>query len=134
MKTNKPLYLQLLAARTEEEKAHQKAVRTEEKIFNALKSKLTKTEGQETIEENGFSIVVNQPMTWKLNDEAYRHLCEKIPEELQFHRVKLEIDKVRYKIIMETKSAGLFEKEMQDCITVKPGKVSVKIEKMEVSK
>jgi ABC-type thiamine transport system ATPase subunit len=126
------LYSKLIAAREEEEKAHQKALKIEEELFQYLKPQLTKSEGQETIEELGYSIVVNQPTTWKLDEAKYRALAEKLPDNLQFHRTKLELDKVRYKIILETHEAGELEKEMQDCVTVKPGKVSVKVEKIEV--
>jgi hypothetical protein len=128
MKTNRPLYLQLISAREDEELAKRKVLNIEEKIFNALKPRLTKSEGQETIEENGFSITVNQPMTWKLDEEKYRKLAERLPENIQFHRIKIELDKIRYKIILETNEAGIFKKEMMDCVTIKPGKVSVKVE------
>lgn len=126
------LYSKLIAAREEEEKARQKTLKIEEELFQYLKPQLTKTEGQETIEELGYSIIVNQPSTWKLDEAKYRALAEKLPENLQFHRTKLELDKVRYKIILETHEAGKLEKEMQDCVTIKPGKVSVKVEKIEV--
>ena len=128
----KTLYARLIAARVEEEAATKKRIKIEEGIFTLLKVKqfVHKSEGNETIEDSGYAVTVSQPMTYKLDEEKYRVLAERLPESLQFHRVKLELDKIRYKIIMATNDAGEYVKDIQNCITVKPGKVSIKVEKI----
>ena len=128
------LYAQLLAAKEEEEKAIARRVELEEEIFSLHRSELTKTEGQETLENFGYKITINQPMTYKLDDLKYRELARTLPEEMQIHRVKLELDKSKYNTILLMENAAGFKKyvkQIQDCISMKPGKVSVKVEKME---
>ena len=128
------LYAQLLAAKEEEEKAIARRVELEEEIFSLHRSELTKTEGQETLENFGYKITINQPMNYKLDDTKYRELAKTLPEELQFHRTKLELDKTKYSSLLLMKSnpeIKKYIKKIQDCVSVKPGKVSVKVEKME---
>jgi hypothetical protein len=107
-----------------------KRIELEEKLFDALKSEITKTEGMETLKTSGYSIVVNQPMIYKLDEEKYRKLAETIPEELQFHRTKLELDKFAYAKLLLTSADPSVKKyinKIQDCVTSKPGKVAIKI-------
>jgi len=128
------LYAQLLAAKEEEEKAIARRVELEEEIFSLHRAELKKTEGQETLENFGYKITINQPMTYKLDDAKYRKLAETLPEDLQFHRTKLELDKTKYSgLLVMSANPGLkkYIKQIQDCVSVKPGKVSVKVEKLE---
>ena len=107
-----------------------KRIELEEKLFDALKSEITKTEGTETLKTPGYSIVVNQPMIYKLDEEKYRKLAEVMPEELQFHRVKIEIDKTAYSKLLVMSADPTVKKyinKIQDCVTSKPGKVAIKI-------
>jgi hypothetical protein len=107
-----------------------KRIELEEKLFDALKSEITKTEGMETLKTSGYSIVVNQPMIYKLDEEKYRKLAETIPEELQFHRTKLDIDKTAYSKLLVMSADPTVKKyinKIQDCVTTKPGKVAIKI-------
>ena len=107
-----------------------KRIELEEKLFDALKSEITKTEGMETLKTSGYSIVVNQPMIYKLDEEKYRKLAETIPEELQFHRTKLDIDKTAYSKLLVMSADPTVKKyinKIQDCVTSKPGKVAIKI-------
>jgi len=132
MKT-KTLYEQLLDAEAAEKKATQKRTEIESELFNYLTPKLSKQEGQETIEEFGYSITVNQPMNYKLDEEKYRALSEKMPEEFQFHRIKIELDKHRYNSLLNISDSPLVKKwlkQAQDCVSVKPGKVSIKVKKI----
>ena len=94
------LYAQLLAAKKEEEKAITRRVEIEEEIFSLHRVELKKTEGQETLENFGYKITINQPMTYKLDDAKYRKLAESLPEDLQFHRTKLELDKTKYSSLL----------------------------------
>ena len=131
------LYAQLLAAKKEEEKAITRRVEIEEEIFSLHRAELRKTEGQETLENFGYKITINQPMTYKLDDTKYRKLAETLPEEMQVHRVKLELDKNKYSgllVMSASPEVKKYIKKIQDCVSVKPGKVSVKVEKMEEEK
>jgi hypothetical protein len=107
-----------------------KRIELEEKLFDALKSEITKTEGMETLKTSGYSIVVNQPMIYKLDEEKYRKLAETMPEEMQFHRTKLDIDKTAYSKLLVMSADPTVKKyinKIQDCVTTKPGKVAIKI-------
>ena len=121
----------------EEEKAITRRVEIEEEIFSLHRAELRKTEGQETLENFGYKITINQPMTYKLDDTKYRKLAETLPEEMQVHRVKLELDKNKYSgllVMSASPEVKKYIKKIQDCVSVKPGKVSVKVEKMEEEK
>jgi hypothetical protein len=107
-----------------------KRIELEEKLFDALKSEITKTEGMETLKTSGYSIVVNQPMIYKHDEEKYRKLAETMPEEMQFHRTKLDIDKTAYSKLLVMSADPTVKKyinKIQDCVTTKPGKVAIKI-------
>ena len=131
------LYAQLLAAKEEEEKAIARRVELEEEIFSLHRAELKKTEGQETLENFGYKITINQPMTYKLDDTKYRELAKTLPEDLQFHRTKLELDKIKYQQVLLLANIAHHDKknikikQIQDCVSVKPGKVSVNVEKLE---
>ena len=128
------LYAQLLTAKEAEENAIARRIELEEEIYALHRAELRKTEGQETLENFGYKITINQPMTYKLDDSKYRELTKTLPEEMQVHRVKLELDKTKYNTILLMENAAGFKKyvkQIQDCVSVKPGKVSVKVEKME---
>ena len=136
-RTDTTLYAQLLAAKEDEEKAIARRVELEDEIFQLHRPELTKTEGQETIESFGYKITINQPMTYKLDDAKYRKLAETLPEDLQFHRTKLELDKNKYSsllVMSASPEVKKYIKKIQDCVSVKPRKVAVKVEKMEVEK
>ena len=122
------LYAQLLAAKEEEEKVISHRIGIEKEIFEMHRAELQKTEGQETIENFGYKITINQPMTYQLDNEKYRELAKALPEELQCHRIKIELDK---KLFDHVKNDKKFGKKIMDCVSVKPGKVSVKVEKIE---
>lgn len=126
------IYAQLLTAKEEEEKATARRIELEEEIYSLHRSELTKTEGQETLENFGYKITINQPMTYKFDDAKYRELAKTLPEEMQVHRVKLELDKAKYNTLLIMENAAGFKKyvkQIQDCVSVKPGKVSIKVEK-----
>ena len=122
------LYEQLQKAEQAEQIAKNRRVEIEEKIFNSLKHQLLKTEGQETIQDHDWLITINQPMTYKLDEDKYRTLVESIPEELQCHRIKIELDK---KLFDHVKNDKKFGKKIMDCVLCKPGKISVKVNKNE---
>lgn len=128
------LYAQLLTAKEEETKATARRIELEGEIFSLHHAELTKTEGQETLENFGYKIIINQPMNYKLNDEKYRELAKALPEDMQFHRTKLELDKTKYSsllVMAASPEVKKYIKKIQDCVSVKPGKVSVNVEKME---
>ena len=123
------LYAQLLAAKEEEEKAIARRVEIEEEIFSLHRAELRKTEGQETLENFGYKITINQPMVYKLDDAKYRKLAESLPEDLQFHKVELKLDKIKYKSLLLTADKKIIKK-ISDCVSITPAKISVKVEKI----
>ena len=128
------LYAQLLAAKKDEENAIARRTELEKEIFELHRAELTKTEGQETLENFGYKITINQPMNYKLDDAKYRKLAESLPEDMQFHRTKLELDKTKYSsllVMSASPEVKKYIKKIQDCVSAKPGKVSVNVEKME---
>lgn len=131
MKTKKQLTIldKLISAKKEESEATARRIKLEKEVYEIFESELKKAEGQETIEELGYKITINRPMKWELNEELYRKLSETLPETMQFHRVKLELDKSKYNLISELDTK--FQKKIKDCVSVKPGKISVKVEKGE---
>ena len=131
------LYAQLLTAKQDEENATARREELEKEIFDLHRAELHKTEGQETIENFGYKITINQPMNYKLDDTKYRKLAESLPEDLQFHRTKLELDKQKYSSLLLMSASPEIKKyikRIQDCVTAKPGKVAIKVEKMEGGK
>jgi Rod binding domain-containing protein len=121
---------QLYDMQIAEQHITKKRIELEEKLFDALKSEITKTEGQTTVKAGRYSIAVNQPINYKLDEEKYRKLAETMPEELQFHRTKLELDKIKYAALLIQSADPTVKKyinKIQDCITSKPGKVAIKI-------
>lgn len=122
------LYEQLQKAEQAEQIAKNRRIEIEEKIFNSLKHQLLKTEGQETIQDHDWNITINQPMIYKLDEEKYKTLVEFMPEELQCHRIKIELDK---KLFDHVKNDKKFGKKIMDCVLCKPGKISVKVNKNE---
>jgi hypothetical protein len=121
---------QLYDMQIAEQQIVKKRIELEEKLFDALKSEITKTEGQTTVKAGRYSIAVNQPVNYKLDEEKYRKLAETMPEELQFHRTKLDIDKFAYAKLLLTSADPSVKKyinKIQDCVTTKPGKIAIKI-------
>ena len=123
------LYAQLLAAKEEEENAIARRVELEEEIFSLHRAELKKTEGQETLENFGYKITINRPVSYKINEVMYRTLCETLPGNLQVHSIKINLDKRKYDLILST-AEKKYIKQIQNCITMTPGKVSVKVEKI----
>ena len=124
---------QLYEAQAAEEEARKKRIALESEVFEAVKVELTKETGQESVEMLGFSVTVNRPITWKLDDAAYRGLCEIMPEHFQFHRTKLELDKKKFDGIVSLSDSPEIKpwiKKIQDVVTLVPGKIAVKISKI----
>ena len=126
MKKDTTLYAQLITAKQDEEKATARREELEREIFNLHRAELHKTEGQETIQDHDWNITINQPMIYKLDEEKYKTLVESMPEELQCHRIKIELDK---KLFDHVKNDKKFGKKIMDCVRITPSKVSVKVNK-----
>ena len=137
MKKTKPaqtIYEQLLEAEQLEKEATARRIELENEVFEYLKPDLTKSEGDETIESFGFSVTVKQPMNYKLDEDKYRDLAKVMPEDLQFHRTRLDLDKTKYSAMLlmaSTPEVKKYIKKIQDCVTTKPGKVSIKVKKIQ---
>lgn len=123
----------LIQAKEMEERAISVRKEIELEIYEMFKSDLKKESGQETIKELGFSITINRPVTWKLDEAKYRKLAESLPVDLQVHRTKIELDKKAYDFVMNL--PGLVEKKFQkkisDCVSMNYGKVAVSVSRLE---
>lgn len=106
----------------------------ESEVFECFQSELKKSEGTETIEQLGFSVKISRPVKYELKEDSYRELAKSLPNHLQFHRTKLELDKKKYSSLL-TMSEGpeikRYISKIQDCVETKPGKISVEINKIE---
>lgn len=134
MKTEKheTIFSLLMQAEENEKKAIARRIKLENEIYKYFQdlNLLKKEEGQETVEELGFSVTINRPVTYKLDEEKYRVLAADLPEELSIHRIKIELDKLKYNSVKENPSAKKYLKKIENCIESKPGKVSVKVKKI----
>jgi predicted aspartyl protease len=128
MEKTKNIYERLLKAEAAEKKANAARIEIENEIFDQVKGKLTKTEGQESIEDQGFSITIRKSVSYKINEEKYRELCKTIPEELQIHSIKINLDKKKYDAVISIADKK-YVKQIQDVVSMTPGKISVKVEK-----
>jgi hypothetical protein len=124
---------QLYEAQAAEEAARKKRIKLEIEVFEAVKADLRKKTGQESIEILGFGITVNRPITWGLDEAEYRALCKTLPEHLQCHRTKLDLDKKKFDGIMSLADSPEIHpwiKKIQDVVMATPGKIAVKIIKI----
>jgi ribosomal protein L30/L7E len=136
MKRRKPeVVLEALRlAKLREQEAVTERLWLEQEAYEVLAPLCKKSEGQETIKAHGYSAVVNRPMTYKLDEDKYRALAEKMPEYAQFHRTKLELDKTKFLSVTSMTDNPEVKKlinKMLDCVTVTPAKVSVKVDLLE---
>ena len=136
MKTEKheTIFSLLMQAEETEKKAIARRIELENEIYEYLQQeKLLKKndseEGQESIEELGYKITVNRPIAYKIDEEKYRLLCKTLPNELQFHVVKINLDKKKYNSVLSIADKK-YIKKIQDVITVTPGKISIKVKKI----
>lgn len=79
-------------------------------------------------EELGFKTVISKSITSSLNQEMYKEVRLNIHEDLRPEKIKFEIDTVGMKWLKENKPE--IYREVSDCITSKPGKTGVKVEKI----
>jgi len=133
MKKPTTILQQLIEAKEAENLATQKRINLENEVYECFKSDLKKTAGQETIEQLGFKIIINQPLTWKLNEESYRKLCKTLPESFQCHSTKISLDKKKYDAVLSVADKKTAEK-IQNCVSATPGKVAVSVEKLSQQK
>lgn len=112
-----------LEVRELEERYRKDRIAIEEKL---AKSFPTDEEKQTTIKDDSYEITVDRTYSYKLDDELYRKAAEKIPEEYQCHRVKLELDKRKYADVMDNAPKNI-SNMISDCVEKKPKKVSIKI-------
>lgn len=115
-----------------EKEAREKRLELETLLYDSVSSQLHKSEGQETLHVHGYSITVDRPMTAKIIEAEYNDFL--MEYKMPFHRTKIEIDKKKFNALVvafeENKSA--YGKKLlraaQNCVEIKPGKISVKVE------
>lgn len=118
-----------------EKEAREKRLELETLLYKSVCTRLQKSEGQESIAECGYKITVDRPMSTKLIEAEYNEFL--MEYKMPFHRTKMEIDKKRYNALVTAfeENKSIYGKKLlraaQNCVETKPGKIAVKIEKLE---
>jgi len=79
-------------------------------------------------EELGFKIKIKKNSTVKLDQAAYAQARVEIPEELRPEKIKFEVDSEGMKWLKKN-NLEIYQ-VVSNCITEKPGKTSVTVEKI----
>lgn len=123
------LAFKLELAKQAEANAEAVRIEIEEELLTCATIEL-KGEGSKTYNENYFKVVVKEPISRAVDTEAYMRFESKHQEELGL----LDLVKVKYSLNasahkeLEKRKPVLF-KEFSKCITSKPGKVQVSVER-----
>jgi hypothetical protein len=128
-KEKEKLFNDLIKAKKAEYLAKDKRIELEEEIAELYENQF---EGKsktfnENIGKNKFSIVIKKNVTVTLDQDAYKKVRETLPENLRPEKIKYDIDNEGLAWLKENNSEVY--KKVSDCISEKPGKTSVKVEK-----
>lgn len=119
------LCAQLLEAKRAEDRAKRERIALEAQIAAAVD---VPEEGSKTHRLDAFKVTVTQPVTRKLDEEEWWHVCHYVPDHMAPVRTKTEADPAGCKWLfnnepeMWAKIASAFE--------TKPGKIAVKVEEI----
>jgi hypothetical protein len=121
------LYQQWLDAKAAEKAATAVRIAVEDQI---LMQHPPPEEGQNTFDEDGFKVVVKQEINRKLDDKAWEMVRDQIPEKLRpieyVESLKLDVKGLRW---LRENEPG-FYKLVAQCVTEKPSKPNIKIERI----
>jgi len=128
-KEKEKLFNDLIKAKKAEDLAKDKRIELEEEIAELYEDQI---EGKsktfnESIGKNKFSIIIKKNVTVTLDQEAYKKVRENLPENLRPEKIEYKIDSEGLTWLKEN-NAEIYKK-VSNCISEKPGKTSVKVEK-----
>jgi len=78
--------------------------------------------------ELGYKTNISKNIYVKLDQDMYKSIRNDIPAELRPEKIIFELDSKGYKWLEENKEE--IYKKVSDCVTVTPGKTTVKVEKI----
>lgn len=114
-----------LDAKREENAANAKRLKIEEQLVQALE---IPEEGSKTHKMDGFKVTVTQPVTRKLDVDAWEKVADKCPEGMRPVKVKLEADATGCKWLQSNEPQ--IWKKIAKAFETKPGKVGFKVEEI----
>lgn len=114
-----------LDAKREENAANAKRLKIEEQLVQALE---IPEEGSKTHKMDGFKVTVTQPITRKLDVDAWAKVADKCPEGMRPVKVKLEADATGCKWLQNNEPQ--IWKKIAKAFETKPGKVGFKVEEI----
>jgi len=112
-----------LRAKRFEEEAKQVRLAAETRLIAAIGN--DKLEGSMTVDTPHFKVSVANKLTRSLDYEAYKTLCDGLPEALQFVDLdpKINITKLRHVEAVDPSIVAA-------CVTIKPAKPSITIKEV----
>ena len=120
-----PLAKAWLEAKRAEDKAKAERIRIEEQMVSALDAP---QEGSKTHKIDGYKITTTQPVSRKIDVDAWDKVKAKIPENMWPVKVKIEADATGCKYLSNNEPK--MWKAIASAFTVAPAKVSFKVEEV----
>lgn len=117
----KELCMKLMEAKAKEAAAKEERLKAEAELVSAIKPE--KMEGTETRATDGFKVSVTSKLSRTLDYDRYQALD--LPDNLAFVDMKPAINLKNLRMIERLDPALVAQ-----CVTVKPGKPSIKIEEV----
>ena len=112
-------------AKQAEAKANAERIKIEEQLSAALD---VPTEGSKTHKIDGYKVTLTQPVTRKLDVDAWEKVKGKCPDALHPIKTKIEADAAGMKWLQENEPQ-IF-KQIASAFETKPGKIGVKVEEL----
>ena len=112
-----------LEARRAETKANRERVAIEVQLAQALD---VPAEGSKTHNLDHYKVTLTQPVTRKLDVDAWDEVKDRIPPEMAPVKVKIEADATGCKWLANNEPAAWAS--IAEAFEVKPGKIGVKVE------
>lgn len=83
-------------------------------------------------DELGYSVNVKRNVSYKMNQERWQAVRVEIPEHLRPEKIKFDVDVKGFEYLKSSQDPEEIEiyKKISDCVTVTPGKTSIKVEKI----
>jgi hypothetical protein len=110
-------------AKQAEDKANAERIRIEEQLSAALD---VPTEGSKTHKIDGYKVTLTQPVTRKLDLDAWEKVKGKCPDALVPIKTKIEADAAGMKWLQDNEPQ--IWKRIASAFETKPGKIGVKVE------
>lgn len=119
----KPLAQAWLDAKHAEAMANAECLKIEAQMVDALE---VPTEGSKTHKIEGYKITVTQPVTRKIDADAWAKVSAKCPTSMQPIKTRIEADAAGCKYLADKEPA--IWKRIAAAFETKPGKVGFKVE------